>query len=428
MRLRTTTATILLCGLAGCASCDSVPGAAITDCNAVVVPGGAATDLLFVIDDSGSMAQEQDELSANLGAFIDQLLGSAISLDVRIGVTNTSVEDYAQSAGTTTGYGRSGTFRGVPGTPYPQGTLVAITQDPQGVGTMGQFIWGAAYDDPAHVTSTWGGPRLLASSEVTAAVLARDFKANVMQGTAGSSREQPLAAMRRALQKAGCPGPNCGLLRSGARLAVVILTDEDDCSGPLNGTINGDGACHTASNYGLLDPLADYVSYLDSDVVSQTGQKPVVGLIAGYNASGVAATCTGTAFGTTTGAGVVPTRLDDFIDLLEPPPAGGAPRTRTAKASICRPFSDTLRDLASKIIPQTMPLEKAPADYRMMAVSLRKASGELRGCGAIEAAPSTAANVVYTPAPAGGLPSLTFQNACRIEIGDKVNLNILCAR
>lgn len=428
MRLRTTTATILLAGLAGCASCDSVPGNAVTDCNAVIVPGGAATDLLFVIDDSGSMSQEQDELSANLGAFIDQLLGSAISLDVRIGVTNTSVGDYVLTAGTTTGYGRTGTFPGVPGTPYPQGTLVAIEQDPQGVGTMGHFIWGAAYDDPAHVTSTWGGPRLLASGSVTPAVLARDFKANVMQGIAGASREQPLEAMRRALQKAGCPGPNCGFLRAGARLAVVILTDEDDCSGPFNATINGDTACHSAANYGLLDPLADYASYLDTVVASQTGQRPVVGLIAGYNASGVAATCTGTAWGTTTGASVVPTRLDAFIDLLEPPPAGGAPRTRTTKASICRPFSDALRDLASKIIPQTMPLRQAPEDFRMMAVSLRKASGELRGCGAIEPAPSAGANVVYNPAPTGGLPSLTFQNACRIELGDKVNLNIVCAR
>lgn len=426
MRLRTPAATILLAALAGCASCDQVPDGAITDCNAQIVPGGAATDLLFVIDDSGSMSQEQDELSANLGAFIDQLLGSAIALDVQVGVTNTSVEDYVDNAGTRTGYGRLvAGFPGVPGTPYPQGALVAVEQDPQGAGMAGHFLWGT---DPAHATTTWIGPRLLASSASSAAALARDFKANVKQGTWGSSREQPLEAMRRALQKAGCPGPNCGFLRSGARLAVVILTDEDDCSGPYDAVISGDTACHSAANQGRLDPLADYVDYLDSVVSAQTGSRPVVGLIAGYNASGTPFRCSGTTYGTTTDAYAVPTRLDDFMTLLDPALATTTRGTRATKASICMPFADTLRGLASQIIPQSMPLQRAPADYRMIAVSVQKASGQLVGCGAIEAAPSAGANVVYTPAPPGGLPTLTFQNGCRLGLGDRVNLAIVCAR
>lgn len=425
--MRTPVATLVLAALAGCASCDHVPAGAVTDCNAQIVPGGAATDLLFVIDDSGSMREEQDALASNLGTFIDQLLGSPIALDVHVGVTNTSVEDYAVVAGTTTGYGRlvSG-FPGAPGTPYPQGTLVAIQQDAQGAGLPGEFMWGTAYD-PAHVTSAWGGPRLLASGATAAADLARDFKANVRQGTWGSSREQPLSAMRRALQKAGCPGPNCGFLRDGARLAVVILTDEDDCSGPFSSVITNDTVCHDPAYWGYLDPLSDYADYLDTTV----GGKPIVAVIAGYDGSPLVPTvCSGSAYGTATSAYSKPSRLDAFLSVLDPASATSAVTSRTVKASICRPFAQALLDIAQAIIPQTMPLRQSPQDYRMMAVAVQHASGVTQPCpvalaGTAEAA---GAGAIYTPAPPGGLPSLTFQGACKLGIGDKVDLRIVCAR
>jgi len=48
-------------------------------------------------------------------------------------------------------------------------------------------------------------------------------------GEAGCGVEAPLEAMRRALD--GSRRENDGFLRKGAFLAVVILTDEDDCSG-----------------------------------------------------------------------------------------------------------------------------------------------------------------------------------------------------
>jgi hypothetical protein len=434
VRLRNTAAIVLLAGLAGCASCDSVPDAAVTDCNAQIVPGGAAADILFVIDDSGSMSQEQDELSANLGAFIDQLLGSAIALDVRLGVTNTSVEDYVLTNGTATRYGAVAGFPGARGTPYPQGTLVAIEQDAQGLGRSGHFMWGTAYDDPAHLTSVWGGPRILSSGAVSAAALARDFKANVKQGTWGSSREQPLAAMRLALQKAGCPGPNCGLLRAGAHLAVVILTDEDDCSGPRDGTITNDGSCQNPANWSHLDTLGDFVDFLDT-VGGPGSDKPLVALIAGFDANGVPSVCNGAAYGTTTAGYSLPNRLDAFVSLVDPALAPTTtPRamrgTRAIKASICQPFAQALQAIASAVIPQTMPLRQAPADYRMMAVAVQKASGATVPCLMEPAGSGNAGNagVIYTPAPSGGLASLTFQGACKLGLGDKVDLRIVCAR
>jgi hypothetical protein len=58
--------------------------------------------------------------------------------------------------------------------------------------------------------------------------LASAFACISVLGTGGCAFEQPLEAMRRALD-GGIP-ENDGFVRPGATLGVVILTDEDDCS------------------------------------------------------------------------------------------------------------------------------------------------------------------------------------------------------
>ena len=424
MSARTAIGATLLATLAGCASCDHVPGDAVTDCNAQIVPGGAATDILFVVDDSGSMTDKQQALADSLSTFIDALVASPVALDLRIGVTNTSIDDY----GGRTAYGADASPSGAPypgpaGAPFPVGKLVAIEQDGAGVGQFGHFAWGIAYD-PAALTSVWGGPRLLASGPA----LARDFKANVHQGEWGSGKEQPLRAMEAALDAASVTtGANFGFLRAGARLAVVILTDEDDCS--ESGTpkhVTSDNVCHgtggstTPINWQYFDPLTDFVSYLDTTVGALSGQPPIVAAIAGFNGSGAPLGCSGTFFSTAN-----PRRIGAFLDLLDAAHAG-----RTSRLSICQPFGDALLAIASLIVPQTMPLQQAPADYRMMAVVVQKASGASVACQLEPAGSSGAASagVVYTPAPSGGLPALTFQNSCKLGLGDRVDVRIVCAR
>ncbi len=59
-------------------------------------------------------------------------------------------------------------------------------------------------------------------------------------GTSGCQFEQPLEAMRRALD--GEAAVNDGFLRPGAALGVVIITDEDDCS---------------VTDNGIFDPMLD---------------------------------------------------------------------------------------------------------------------------------------------------------------------------
>jgi hypothetical protein len=419
MRTRSAVASTLLVALAGCASCDSVPSSAVTDCNAQVVPGGAAVDLLVVVDDSGSMSNKQQALADNLSAFIDALTGSAIALDLRIGVTNTSIDDYD---GTTIYSGNDPgglPFPGPRNTPYPFGTIVAIEQS-GGVGQFGHFQWGT---DPTHVTSTWGGARILSSGPN----LARDFKANVHQGDWGSGKEQPLRAMRASLDASMVTTSlNFGLLRSGARLGVIILTDEDDCSeSQATKHITSDAVCHSAaidsSDFDALNGADGFVSYLDTTLRGVTGgEPPIVAVIAGFGIGTDPSGCTSTAFSTTAS----PRRLGAFLDRLDQAHPG-----RAYPFSICQNFGDALAAIAQALIPQTMPLQQAPADYRMMVVSVQRGTStvpcHMEAAGAAAGAVA-AADVVYTP-PSGSAATLSFQNACKLLSGDKVNIQILCA-
>src|SRR6184192_4100656 len=112
----------LLVALPACTSCDTVPADALTSCQATeVLPSSVSTDILFVIDDSGSMSEEQANLAANLGAFIDTLAASPVQNNFRIGVTNTSVEEFTGGKSYTAGPSKN--------VPYPAGALVAIRID-----------------------------------------------------------------------------------------------------------------------------------------------------------------------------------------------------------------------------------------------------------------------------------------------------------
>lgn len=411
---------LLLAALSGCAGCDTVPDDAVTDCSARVVPGTVSTDILFVVDDSGSMNGEQAELASNLGAFIDQLLGSAVRLDLQVGVTNTSVSWFSTASGTD---GRT-TYAAGPmsGDPYPQGSLVAVL-DPAGVVTGGLF----AFDPAVYGTlrGGWGGERVLSTAQLATADLTRMFKANVRQGIRGSGKEQPLRALRLALDKATrADGENFGFLRAGARLAIVVITDEDDCSESqapfiVGDDVSGNAACHSATvKANDLDPLSEYVAMVDGIA----GEPPIVAVVAGFAPTTLDPT--GCTSGTTQSFDD-PTRLDAWLTMLSSTHPG-----RTYKDSICNDFGPSLLQIASRIIPQTMPLQQAPADWRMLAVVVRRASGDSVGCrlAAANTAAAASADAIYTPPGAGAPGSITFQNGCRLGLGDRVDLNIICAR
>ncbi len=108
-----------------------------------------------------------------------------------------------------------------PGAPYPDGTFVAAAGNPV-VLDFGKALdwasWGSAAQDPRLTT------------------LVTQFTQNIRVGSCGSGQEQHLQAGRLALQKALAgqqPGVAAGTWpHPGAKLIVVWVGDEDDCSSP----------------------------------------------------------------------------------------------------------------------------------------------------------------------------------------------------
>jgi hypothetical protein len=155
-------------------------------------------DILFVVDDSNSMEREQLEITENFRRMIDVLETIPGGLpDLHIGVITTNVG--AGDACPTPSYG-PGVLRDRGATDCPMLTTNYI-EDIDGAGGRTRNYTGTLDDAFACVGE---------------------------QGIGGCGFEQPLEAIRLALS----PGntSNEGFLRDDATLAVVILSDEDDCS------------------------------------------------------------------------------------------------------------------------------------------------------------------------------------------------------
>ena len=190
-------------------------------------------DLLWVVDNSGSMADKQAKLAASFQRFIDAFARGAI--DYRIAVTTTDVLGTAP--------GTAGTFYGTP-------TVISPTDD-----------------DPL-----------------------AEFQQNIKVGTGGSGNEEGLAAAKLALDLvnqanapilaarqacvAACPAqsaatcvPNCqqshepSFLRPDAFLHVVFVSDDEDHS--------GDEAIHYARYLETVKGLGNEAAVSASAIVGQ---------------------------------------------------------------------------------------------------------------------------------------------------------------
>ncbi len=159
-------------------------------------------DILFVIDNSGSMAEEQASLRANVGKFMDVLATIEGGLpNVHIGVVTSNL---GQRASDGVGTASFGTACGGSG---DDGVLRGAPQ------INGRFIVDEA-------TPTGARNRNYSGSLVEA------FAAIADVGVNGCGIEQHLAATQRAFENP----LNAGFLRKGAKLAVIFIADEDDCS------------------------------------------------------------------------------------------------------------------------------------------------------------------------------------------------------
>jgi hypothetical protein len=167
-------------------------------------------DVLVVIDDSGSMTDKQRTLATSLPGFIAGLEALPGGLpNLHLGVVTTDM-------GTST----STTAPALPVGSLGQGGCADT-------GKGGRLITGMA---ATSITGTF-------LSDVTSpdgtrernytGTLADVFGQMMRAGSLGCGFEQPLAAMKAALDDNPA---NAGFLRSSALLAVIFLTDEDDCS------------------------------------------------------------------------------------------------------------------------------------------------------------------------------------------------------
>jgi hypothetical protein len=416
----TTTLALLCAALSlgqGCA-CDTVPASAVQDCQATqVLPDKVQTDILFVIDDSGSMSDNQANLANSLGVFIAALAASAVENDFRIGVTNTSIEGFLTSPTSTPVQAYAGGPSS--GDPYPDGAILAVAQSGGQPSPLagGNFI----YDTTLYpLTAGWGGSRFLDKGLAT---LQQDFKVNVLVGTRGSGREQPFRAARLALTSRVADA-NAGFLRPGARLAVFFLTDEDDCSGDPSSAVSSDTQCHdlaVKNDPALMDGVADFAAFLLGPIDGELRQVNV-GAIAGFDPATLQPSC-GTC--ANRGCGSALEQADRFDQLLT---ALGDARMQVG--SICVPdFSAALLRFAQQLTPSSLPLQGTPADWRLLAVKLTKVGGAVIPCTvALDATPEApAAGAIYSPPGFGRPAQLTFQNACTLGLGDRIDVSIVCA-
>lgn len=132
-------------------------------------------DILWVVDNSGTMADEREQLGEKFDQFMSRLLLSGA--DYHIGIVSTDTEDP----------NHSGRLQGDPK------VITRDTPDPQAA-----------------------------------------FAANVQVAETDSRIERGLDAMALALSPDLLAGPNAGFLRAQAALFVIVVSDEDDHSmGPV---------------------------------------------------------------------------------------------------------------------------------------------------------------------------------------------------
>jgi hypothetical protein len=163
-------------------------------------------DILFVVDNSGSMAEEQAGLTTNFPLFINVLNSIDGGLpNIHLGVVTSDM-----GAGS------------VPGCNNPPSTRDGLLQ------TDNTVISGSFIVDTAATPGTGNCPTNPDRDCNYTGTLANAFSDIASVGTAGCGFEQHMESMRAALN--GSNSFNAGFLRDSAFLAVVFIQDEDDCS------------------------------------------------------------------------------------------------------------------------------------------------------------------------------------------------------
>ena len=215
--------------------------------------GSNGVDILWVVDDSPSMREEQIELGARFDEFITAL--ADLQADFHMAVVTTDRND-------------GGLFQVTPG-PLQSLRCEATPTDLE-------YCENLRLDEPFLV----GDDYLVNSDDPSAgfltADLAADFRCIASAGDCGGAFERGLEMLKLSLSDDLGPA-NSGFLRDDAFLVVIFLTDEDDCSNNDAFSITRDDDCYAQETREQLVPVQ---SYYDELVALKGGDESRV-LIAG---------------------------------------------------------------------------------------------------------------------------------------------------
>ncbi len=192
-------------------------------------------DILFVIDNSRSMAEEQATLARNFGPLIERLEMDDVRANYRIAVTTTDnghLHCVGRDAGNFKAQSclrRHDDFKvtegGVPKDYFDEACASICDHEDIDILPTSTFF------DPEPKARPWieninGVTNLPEGISPVEA-----FECLAPQGLTGCGFEAPLESMRLGLTRAARDGePEFGFMRPGAILAVIFVTDEADCS------------------------------------------------------------------------------------------------------------------------------------------------------------------------------------------------------
>lgn len=359
-------------------------------------------EILFVIDNSTSMIEEQTAVARELTAFINQIRqAGGIRQDFHVGVVTTTVYQHTWVNSVDwfrTFPEQAGKLRPVPDF-FEDGGVNYDTQNPR-------MLTG---DDPDLVSN---------------------FARLVRQGVGGSGQETPFEALRLALTTDLITTPmsmggNKEFLRDGSRLLIVVLTDEDDCSETARPSVvriqNRPSIADCTEEANSLTPVNWYHSIFRGLKNADGSPRDLI-----WTAIAPVSTVNKAAMGIVDQGSVknvdCPTsnqagyRHHTMAELFDP--------SLSNLDSICRAsFHETLlhiADLAS--VSQVLEVHDVP-DERMLQVLISRHDGSVTTC--------TLANnglLSFTRGPAGGASKVQFGNQCLRRADDTaIEFKLFCA-
>ena len=403
--------------------CSGVPEGVVGGCEAELpLPASVATDILFVVDNSNSMSQEQAKVVAQLSAFLDSLANAPVQNDFQVAVISTAVTMYANDC--------SG------------GASVVQAEAEAGRLQLGKDLAGMVRAESQRKLRRFDDPALL-----------EQFGLLIGQGTAGLGQEMGFEAMRRALSEplaslspeASPPG-NAGFLRPGSRVLVVVVTDEDDCSSSdaqavmlrttcdntactADAECGGQGnycvafgtdttrscqlnSCETPAGRAALEPVTAYVDFLknlDDGTNTNRHREVSLAVIGPVNAGGQPERCessTDEAFG-------VGERYAEAVSQMG---------DRGFIGSICSDdYGTTLRQIAELVeAPQVLNLPESPPDGNLVRVRIERAGSEPLEC-------RNGDGFVFEPAAGSAPARVVMQDRCRLRGDDQVAVRFICS-